>query len=358
MEMAPPEAVNDGPIGQHIVIPDLDVAEPVCPWCGQGLTRRQAREIRGRIEREERERIAKAEGELKARMAQLETQKKAEIAKAQKEAAQKADQQMKQLKATQEASIAKAKADAVAAEQAKQFAEKQRFQEKVQELERQLQKKTANELGEGAEIDLFTELKREFGGDQIVRIRKGIHGPDISHRIVHNGKTCGLILYESKNSSRWMNNYTTILNRHATVEKADYSILSTTVFPAGVPRQVYLRDGVIIANPARVVVLAQLLRRQIVQAYSLRLTTEGRKEKTAALYDFITSDQCARSFEEIEKFIADLMELESREKSQHQTVWKRRDELVRGIQSCKSTFWREVETIIGTTAPADVDAQL
>jgi hypothetical protein len=37
---------------------------------------------------------------------------------------------------------------------------------KLEDLARQLERKTANELGEGAEIDLFESLKQEFGGDQ------------------------------------------------------------------------------------------------------------------------------------------------------------------------------------------------
>jgi hypothetical protein len=307
------EAVNVSPAGLDL---HDEAGEELCPYCNQPITREKLDEIRARIEAEGRERLAEIERELNERfgreIALVEAQKKTEIEKVRKEAAQKAERQVQQLKATQETAIAKAKTEAIAAEQAKAFAQNQKLQEKMAELERQLQRKSANELGEGAEIDLFAVLKREFPGDEITRVRKGEHGADIVHRVVHNGKHCGVILYDSKNSSRWMNSFTSKLRQDAIAGKADHCILSTTAFPAGAPRQIHIREGVIVANPARVTVLAQLLRKQMLQAHALRLTADARNEKTATLYDFITSDGCTRSFDEMGKLIGDIFELEKK----------------------------------------------
>ena len=52
---------------------------------------------------------------------------------------------------------------------------------------RKLEKKTAEELGEGAELDLYEELKALFEGDRIRRVPKGTPGADIVHEIVENG---------------------------------------------------------------------------------------------------------------------------------------------------------------------------
>jgi hypothetical protein len=147
-----------------------------------------------------------------------------------------------------------------------------------------------------------------------------------------------------------MNNYTVKLSRDAASQKAGHAILSTTVFPAGAPRHLHLQDGVIVANPARVVVLVQLLRKQVVQAHLLRLSEEERGEKTAQLYAFVTSDRCAQWFERMDTSVASIFELETKEKSQHTTVWKRRDELVRNLQKLYSEFWSEVQQITGTAA--------
>ena len=51
--------------------------------------------------------------------------------------------------------LEKAKEDAVNAEKAKAFEENQKLSTKVADLQRALEKKTAEELGEGAEINLL-----------------------------------------------------------------------------------------------------------------------------------------------------------------------------------------------------------
>src|SRR5262249_47604289 len=54
---------------------------------------------------------------------------------------------------------------AVLAERAKAFDEAQRMHLKLQELQRQLEGKSAHELGETSEIDLFEQLRGAFEGD-------------------------------------------------------------------------------------------------------------------------------------------------------------------------------------------------
>ena len=94
--------------------------------------------------------------------------------------------------------LEKAKDDAVNAERAKAFEDSQKLQNKVTDLQRALDNKTAEELGEGAEIDLFEALKKEFPDDRIDRIAKGAAGADINHVVLHRGRECGTIIYDFK----------------------------------------------------------------------------------------------------------------------------------------------------------------
>ncbi|MGH9676330.1 MAG: hypothetical protein ACRD36_04450, partial [Candidatus Acidiferrum sp.] len=69
--------------------------------------------------------------------------------------------------------LEKAKDDAVNAEKAKAFDEKRKLETQLKDLARQLEKKTADELGEGAEVKLLDELKDRFGEDTFTHIGKG-----------------------------------------------------------------------------------------------------------------------------------------------------------------------------------------
>jgi hypothetical protein len=165
---------------------------------------------------------------------------------------------------------------------AQHFKETQKLTGIVEGLQRRLEQKNAQELGEGAEVDLFKALKAEFPEDLIARVPKGAAGADIIHVVKHNGKECGKIVYDSKNRKRWEYEYATKLLDDQIAEKAEHAILSTLKFPAGA-QQVAVHAGVIIANPARVVTLAWILRREIIQTSSLRIVGNERDGKTAAL---------------------------------------------------------------------------
>ena len=92
------------------------------------------------------------------------------------------------------------KTKALNAANAKHFDDTQKLTGKLAELQRQLEKKTADERGEGAEIDLLDELKAEFREDRIEQLTKREGGADIKHFVMHNGKQCGLIVYDSEGS--------------------------------------------------------------------------------------------------------------------------------------------------------------
>lgn len=190
------------------------------------------------------------------------------------------------------------KASAISAERSNAFEEKQKLSEKVDGLQRALDKKTAEELGEGAEIELFESLKAEFEDDRIVRVKKGLPGADIVHTVVHNGQVCGKIIYDSKKHGAWRSDFTAKLRADQMAEGAEHAILTVLKFPQGA-RQLHLQDGVLVANPARVVAVVEVLRRHMIQTHALRMSAQQRAEKTAALYDFITSDQCAGMFERL-----------------------------------------------------------
>jgi hypothetical protein len=233
------------------------------------------------------------------------------------------------------------------AERAKAFEEKQKLESALQDVQRQLQKKTAEELGEGAEVDLFEELKAEFPGDKIRRVQKGTPGADVIHEIYNNGMLCGTVVYDSKNRSAWRTEYVTKLRADQIAAKADHAVLSSHAFPAGV-KQLHIQDGVIVVNPARALVIATLLRKHVVQTYGLRVSNEERTNKTEALYAFITSDRCTQFLDDISTSTEDMEELDVKEKKAHDATWKKRGELIRSVQRSRGQLCDEIERIIGT----------
>ena len=255
--------------------------------------------------------------------------------------------QLEQRLQEQREALSKDKDKAILETDARTFAERQRLQVTVQDLTRQLEKVTAHERGEGAEIDLFEALKGAFEGDRIRRVKAGVAGPDIIHEIVRHGKICGTIIYETKNRNDYKSAYATKLRADQMAAKAEFAVLSSNHFP-GKARQLHLHEGIIVACPARVVTLAQMLRRHMLQLHELRTSIQERGAKTEKLYKFITSDQCSQLLDNVEKLVDDMLELDVKEQSAHKTIWEKRGRMLNLVLKAHGDFCGTLDRIIGT----------
>lgn len=221
------------------------------------------------------------------------------------------------------------------------------LQNKIDELQRKIDEKTAGELGEGAETKLFEKLTEKFPGDKIRRVAKGTPGADIIHVVVQNGKECGTIVYDSKNRNAWQNNFVTKLREDQIAEKAEHAILSTCKFPKDV-QQLAVQEGVIIANPARVLAIAEILRREIIHDHELQIVGEERGQKTEALYSYITSPTFSQHLDSIEIFTSKMNDLDAAEERAHKRIWRKRSGLIKSVQEAQGELRADVDQIIGT----------
>jgi len=239
---------------------------------------------------------------------------------------------------------------ALAAERSAAFEERQRIQLKFEELKRAYEKKSSEELGEGAEINLYQALAAEFLEDRIERVERGRPGADILQTVIHNGKECGKIIYDSKNHSVWRNEFVTKLAADQMDAKAEHAILSTSRFPAGA-RHLHVVDGVILAAPARIMTLVSIVRRHMIQTFALRSGNRERAEKTVKLYEFVTSEVCASFFDRIERSSEALLQLQEKEKRAHEANWRKQGDLVASVRKGRENLVYEIDRILGVHLP-------
>jgi hypothetical protein len=360
-----------------------------CPLCEQPIGQDVAR----RIETRQREQHQAALEQARAEAAAAAEQRIAAVrneAKAQAEAAALAKladiqtrlveaeraktaaaEQMAALKAGQEEAVAKRvieiqegllrqkedlqreKDAAVLAEKAKVL----KLQSELADMQRKLEGKSAHELGEGSEVDLFEQLKVTFEGDRISRVGKGVNGADVIHEVVHNGRVCGRIVYDAKNRNAWQNEFVTKLRADKIAHGADHAILSSNKFPKD-KAQVHYQDGVIVANPARVAAIVQLLRDQVVRMHELRISKEGREQKSIEIYAFITSEHCKQLLDQVEAQAGRMLDLDTKEQEAHRRLWDARKKLINSVQKARSDLVFEIDRIIGTAGngPEDEEA--
>ncbi len=361
---------STGPARAH-----LHLVGDRCPTCDQPIPNDRLDEVSKRIAARETQVKAEADAraaeliearvkaatdaartEARAELEQVFNEKlaAAEAAKIQAEksaAEQKAEFESalaERLSETREA-LEKSKIDAVNAEQVKHFEEMQKTKKLIEELQRKVDKKTAEELGEGAEVDLFETLKGEFPGDKIDRVKKGAAGADIIHEVRHNGVPCGIIVYDSKNHGAWRYDHPAKLREDQLAAKADHAMLVTRMFPTGTT-QLHIENGVIIANPARVAIIARLLRKQVVQMHMLKASNQERSRKSDELYSFMTSERFEQFVSTIQIAAKDLDDLQVEERKSHDKVWRRQGEMIAKLKKATNTFDEAVERIIASSS--------
>lgn len=304
--------------------------------------------------------VTQARAEV-AEMAQAQLAEALAAKQAAEDQASAAQAEITTVKASQEALLKEQrealeadKANALSAARAQAFAETQKALDKVGDLQRALDKKTAEELGEGAEIDLFETLKGQFEDDRFTRVKKGLPGADIIQTVIHNGQVCGKIIYDSKNHNAWRNDFVAKLRADQMAEGAEHAVLTVLKFPQGA-RQLHFQDGVLIANPARVAAVVEVLRRHMIQTHTLRMSRQQRAEKTAALYDFITSEQCAGMFERLDIHTQKLLDIQVAERTAHEKVWKEQGLAIRGAQKVQAELQNQIDAILGTARSAETE---
>lgn len=302
-----------------------------------------------------RERLAAAEQAKEAAVSgrqTVEVELRSKLAEANQELQSMKESHANEINLTREA-LEKNKTAAVNGERAKSLETQMKLEGQLQDMQRQLHKRTADEHGEGAELELYEVLKAAFDDDKIRRVQKGTAGADIVHEVMLNGKLCGKIVYDSKNRNRWATEYVTKLRQDQIAEKADHAILSSNKFPAG-QKQLHMQEHVIIACPARVPVLAQILRNEIVQMHELRITNEARDDKMAELYDFVTSERCGQLLDSVETLIRKLENIDVDDQKAHRAVWTKRGELLRAVLKANGDLCFALNRITGTAGTVEL----
>jgi hypothetical protein len=317
-------------------------------------TQRLAAEKKAKADSEQQVKKLTAERDQNAKKLKDAEARETEI---RKQATQEADKRNGKELADQRQALEKDRSLALLKQQSEFNRQRESFQKKIQVMENQLQRKTANELGDGGEIDVF-EIFRTFDGSggKTTRVPKGQSGADFLHEVFYKGQPCGRIIIDAKNRQAWQNVFVTKLRQDQVEAGAEHAILVTTVFPSG-KKDMCIESGVIVISPAQVTYIVQVLRQSMITMHVRGLSLKERADKMSRLYKLITSESHAGKLTEAGRLTQDILELDVQEKKSHDNVWKKRGSLSIRIRN----VLREMETEIAAVIEGDAnerDAQV
>jgi hypothetical protein len=377
--------------------------EKICPFCSQPIPQEKIKEIESKfkaeIDRKASEYLAEKESEYQKRIKELEKESKekekklkaeweeekkqikesyTEFEKELKERYQERENELKELKEQYEKfkkeleeqikekeRLIKEKYGEeirnVQEEEKKKREELERERlklvDQINDLKRQLEAKTPEELGREAQEDLLSILRKEFPDDVITETKKGKEGADIFQEVRYRGDNCGLIIYEVKNVKNWSNNFIDQVNNEKSIHKTPHVILVTNVFPSK-DRDICEKEGVIIIHPSKCLYIARLLRKSIIDMHQLKLSQREINAKVDRLYRYLTSEDFRQEIKSLFNSIEKLKKLQDSEQRTHHKTWAKQSKEFESLIQHSSKIDGEISSIVEEKIPVPLIALL
>lgn len=214
--------------------------------------------------------------------------------------------------------------------------------------------------GEVQELDLEQLFQKEFPGDTIEPIGKGVLGADI-RQIVRSprGMDCGRILWESKRTKAWSDSWIAKLKDDMRNDKANIPAIISEVLPAEIKNGLLgIHDGVWVAKPKLALELAQLLRGRLLDAARQKMIAANQQTKAEELYGYVTSHEFAQQVEAMIETYKEMSEQIIRERTAFEKNWKQREAQVTRLLSGVAGIYGSMQGIAGPALPTIKNLEL
>ena len=222
-------------------------------------------------------------------------------------------------------------------------------QKLIEELKRKSEQGSMQLQGESQEILLEEILHENFPFDLITEVSKGVEGADCIQTVRNSsGIVCGKIIYESKRTKAWSNNWIDKLKADKRNTGADVAILVTQTFPKDMDR-FGEKEGIWICNFTEAGSVANLLRNGIIKVYEIQKAQEGKGDKMQMLYDFLTGNEFRGQIEAIVEGFMAMKQSITKERIQMEKIWKEREKQLEKVLISTSGMYGSVKGIAGAS---------
>ena len=240
----------------------------------------------------------------------------------------------------------------------------QEHQLRMKELEKQLddQKKLAEEMrrkseqgsmqlqGEVQELMLEEMLQATFPFDKIEEVGKGVRGADCIQTVRNQfGNESGKIIYESKRTKDFQNDWIEKLKTDMRSLGADVAVIVTQALPKDMDR-FGEKNGVYICTFSEVRSVSLLLRDAILKIADAKKSQDNKGDKMVMLYDYLTGSEFSENWKAIREGFMSMKLSIQRERDAMEKLWKAREKQLEKVLLNAAHIKGSVEGIAGADA--------
>ncbi|SFT50813.1 hypothetical protein SAMN05216474_0961 [Lishizhenia tianjinensis] len=217
----------------------------------------------------------------------------------------------------------------------------------IEEMKRKAQQGSMQLQGEVQELEIEEQLATTFPFDVITEVSKGIKGADCIQEVRDNqGKTAGKIVYESKRTKNWANDWVDKLKLDQRNEGADVAILITQVMPKEMT-QFGFYNGIWVCQFHEFKALAAVIRDGLLKTSLVKASQENQGDKMNLLYNYMISPEFKHQIEAIVEGFSSMKSELDREKRAMQRIWKEREKQIDKVVNSTIEMYGSVRGIAG-----------
>jgi hypothetical protein len=232
--------------------------------------------------------------------------------------------------------------------QKREFQKKMDDQQKlIDEMKRKAEQGSMQMQGEVQELAIEDELRAQFPFDVIDEVSKGIRGADCIQTVRNNlGMACGKIIYESKRTKNFSNDWIDKLKDDMRLAGADIPVLITET-PPKEQKSFALINGVWVCTFSEFKSLAFALRDGLIRVQQVSDANENKGDKMQMLYTFLTGNEFRSQVEAIIEGFNVLRDDLEREKRAMNNIWKKREKQIEKVMLNTTNMYGSIEGIAG-----------
>jgi hypothetical protein len=214
-------------------------------------------------------------------------------------------------------------------------------------MKRKAEQGSMQSQGEAQELMLEELLRNAFPFDVISEVAKGVRGADCIQTIRNKfGQDCGRIIFESKRTQAFSNEWIEKLKADMRSQGADLAVIVTQTLPKDMDR-FGEKDGVWISTFAEVKALVYVLREGLLRVYNAMKTQDNKGDKMQLLYSYLTSTEFGEQWKAIREGFLSMRQSIAKEREQMEKLWKYREKQLEKVLLNMAHFKGSIEGIAG-----------
>lgn len=218
----------------------------------------------------------------------------------------------------------------------------------VDEMKRRAEQGSMQLQGEVQELILEDLLRQTFPFDAVQEVGKGVKGADCIQTVRNNlGQEAGRIIYESKRTKDFANDWIEKLKTDMRSLGADAAIIVTQTLPKDMDR-FGEKEGVYICSFAEVRSVAVLLRNAILKFAELKKSQENKGDKMVMLYDYLTGNEFKEQWSAIREGFLQMKQSIQKERDAMERLWKAREKQLEKVLLNAAHIRGSIDGISGT----------